>query len=284
MQAINDQVGSIRGAGEMLRDWRQRRHLTQIQLATATGISTRLLGALETGRTLPDREVLLRVTERLEVPLRDRNALLIAAGYEPAFPVRMLGDPVLADIWSMIEQTVDNHAPYPALALNRRWAIVASNAVLRDMIAGVDPGLLSTPANWARLTLHPAGLAPRIANLREWHAHTSARLRRQFDVTGDAVIADLLEEVGDYPLPPVQGRALEADTVAVPLRLMTVDGPLAFYCGSTIFGSAVDVMLAELTVETLHPADPETAAVMRRKAGPATVTPALAPEQPAAND
>ncbi len=282
MTATNDQTRTIRDAGKMLRDWRQRRHLTQHELATAAGLSTRLLGELETRRILPNRDVVLRLTERLELPLRDRNALLIAAGYEAAFPMRPLGDPVLTGVWSMIEQAVAGHAPYPALALDRRWSIVASNDVLRGMIGGVDPALLSTPMNWARLTLHPAGLAPRIPNLRDWHACVMTRLRRQFDATGDAAVADLQEEIGDYPLPLVPHSGGAADTVAMPLRLMSVDGLLSFYGATTVFGTAVDVTLAELTLETFYPADAETAAIMRRKAPPATGGPAA--ERPKADD
>lgn len=281
MHATNDQKGSIRDAGELLRDWRQRRHLTQLALASEAGISTRLLGAMESGQSLPNRDMLLRLTERLQVPLRDRNALLIAAGYDAEFPMRVLGDPVLTGVWSMIEQIVANHTPYPALAIDRHWSIVASNEILRDIIAGADPALLSTPVNWARLTLHPAGLAPRIANLSDWYAHATARLRRQFDATGDAVLSDLLEEVGDYPVPPQSDQDPKADAVAVPLRLMTVDGPLSFYCASTVFCSAVDVTLAEVTIETFYPADSDTAAIMRQKARPATI--GQAAERPKAN-
>ncbi len=268
MEPLDDRTGSTRHAGEMLRDWRQRRRLTQLELATDAAVPIRLLGAIETGQSLPDRSIILRLADQLDVPLRARNNLLVAAGYEAAFPARTLGDPVLAGIWSMIDRTVNGHAPYPSLALDRRWAIVASNEVLRATIAGVDPALLSTPANWARLTLHPAGLAPRIANLGDWHGYVLGRLRRLFEATGDAVVADLIEEISDYPIPPSTDTGHAPNTVAVPLRLMTVEGLLSFYCASTVFRSAIDVTLAELTVETLYPADPETAAIMQTKAQP----------------
>ena len=273
MHATNDQFVTIRDAGEMLRDWRQRRHLTQVELATLAGMSTSLLGALENGQSLPDRDILLRLADQMQVPLRDRNALLIAAGYDAAFPMRTPGDPVLTEVWSMIEHLVADQAPYPALALDRRWSIVASNQALRGIIAGVDPALMSEPMNWARLTLHPAGLAPRIANLRDWHTHVTARLRRQFDVTGDTGLFDLLEEVRDYPVPSQSDPGNATDAVAMPLRLMTVDGPLYFYCASTVFGSAIDVTLAEVTIETFYPAEAGTAALMRQKALPATTAP-----------
>ena len=264
MQAFDDPSAILRHAGAMLRDWRLRRHLSQRELATSIGLSTRALGGLETGRFLPDRDVVLRLAERLEVPLRDRNAILIAAGYDAAFPQRFLGDPVLTDIWSTIDRAVNGHVPYPALALDRRWAIVTANGPLRTLIAGVDPGLLSAPVNWARVTLHPAGLAPRIANLRDWRTHIVRRLQQQFDAAGDAAVADLLEEIGDYPNPPRSDPNRTPDPVAVPLSLMTVDGLLRFHGVTSVFKSATDVTLAELTIETFYPADAETASLMAR--------------------
>ncbi len=270
MDLSDDRTISTRHAGEMLRDWRQRRRMTQQDLATAAGISTRLVGAMETGQALPNRDIVLRLAERLDVPLRMRNILLTAAGYEPAFPMRVLNDPVLTGVWSTIDRAVRGQSPSPALALDRRWSIVASNDVLRRLVAGVDPALLSTPHNWARLTLHPAGLAPRIANLHEWHGYILGRLRRLFEAAGDPVVADLIEEIRDYPIPRPTDDGGMPNAVAVPLQLMTVDGLLSFYSASTVFGSAIDVMLAELTIETLYPADPETDAIMRQKAQPAT--------------
>ena len=271
MHRIDDLTGTLRHIGDMLRDWRHRRHLTQRDLATMAGMSDRALGVLETGRHLPSRDVVLRLTETLEIPLRERNAMLIAAGYEAAFPTRSLGDPVLTRIWDMVEHAVRGHAPYPALALDRRWGIVASNDALRGLISGVDPALLSTPLNWARVVLHPAGLAPRIANLSEWRSQVSNRLIRHFAMTGDPVIADLLEEIGDYPVPLATPSGHAPDGVAVPLRLMTVDGLLSFHSATTVFGSAVDVTLAELSIEVFYPADAATAAIMRgQDARPAT--------------
>jgi transcriptional regulator with XRE-family HTH domain len=264
MQTLDDTSATLRHAGAMLRDWRLRRHLSQHELATSLGLSTRALGGLETGRSLPDRTVVLRLAERLEVPLRDRNAILIAAGYDAAFPKRVLGDPVLTDIWATIERAVNGHAPNPALTLDRRWAIVTANDPLRTLIAGVDPGLLSAPVNWARVTLHPAGLAPRIANLRDWRDHIVHRLQQQFDAAGDAAVADLLEEICDYPNPPPSDPSRSPDPVAVPLSLMTVDGLLRFHGATSVFKSATDVTLAELTIETFYPADADTASLMAR--------------------
>ncbi len=265
MQGIENLDRALREVGELLRDWRQRRRLTQRELAATAGISGQLLGAIETGRELPSREAILCLAERLEVPLRHRNIMLVAGGYAAVFPQRYLGDPELAGIWHMVEEMVRNHAPFPALALDQRWRIVASNDVLRRLIRSVDPALLSTPINWARVVLHPAGLAPRIANLAEWRAYVLNRLRRHFEQNADAVVADLLEEIGDYPA-PASSNPVTSDGVAIPLSLMTVDGPLTFYGATTVFGSAVDVTLAELTVETFYPATVETAAIMRRQA------------------
>jgi transcriptional regulator with XRE-family HTH domain len=265
MHGIEHHGRTLREVGELLRDWRQRRHLTQRELAAAAGISGQLLGAIETGRELPSQDAILCLAEQLEVPLRDRNLILTAGGYAAVFPQRYLGDPVLANIWGMVEQMVRNHDPFPALALDQRWGIVASNGVLRRLIRGIDPALLSTPINWARVVLHPAGLAPRITNLAAWHGYVMSRLRRHFEQNADAAVADLLEEIGDYPVPK-SGSQVGSDGVAVPLCLMTVDGLLTFYGATTVFGSAVDVTLAELAVETLHPANPETAAIMRHHA------------------
>jgi len=269
MQGIDHPIRTLRDVGELLREWRQRRHLTQRQLATAAGLSGQLLGAIETGRELPSRDAILRLADQLNLPLRDRNTILAVAGYTAAFPQRCLDDPVLAGISDMVERIVRDHAPFPALALDHRWGIVASNDVLRRLIGGVDPALLSTPVNWARVVLHPAGLAPRIANLAAWRGHVLTRLRRHFEQTADAVVADLLEEIGDYPSPTATTK-IAPDGVAVPLCLMTVDGLLTFYGASAVFASAVDVALAELTIETFYPADAETLAIMRRQAAQPT--------------
>jgi transcriptional regulator with XRE-family HTH domain len=268
MQTIDDLTGTLRHIGDMLRDWRQRRHLSQRALANAAGVSPRAVSELEAGRRLPNLGAILRLTERLEIPLRDRNAMLVAAGHEAAFSARPPGDPALAGLWAMVEQAVRSPAPFPALALDRRWRIVASNDALRGLIAGVDPALLSAPINWARVVLHPAGLAPRIANLNDWREHVLNRLRRHFDLTGAAFVADLLEEIGDYPVPAPTHPGPTPDGIAVPLRLMTVDGLLSFYSATSAFGSAIDVTLSELTIEAFYPADEETAAIMRRQTAP----------------
>ena len=270
MQGKADQIAASRHAGELMRDWRQRRRLTQADLACAADISVRALGALETGRAVPNRDFVQWFGERLDIPLRDRNALLTAAGYAPAFPVRPWSHQALDGVRAAIEHMLTSHVPYPALAMDSRWVMLSANQPLRLMIGGADPALLRPPVNWARLILHPAGLAPRVANLQSWRARVLTRLRRQFEATGDPTLSDLLEEIGDYPIPHIApSQADVAETVAEPLRLMTVDGPLNLFCATTAFWSATDVALAELTTETFFPADPETEAIMRRQANAA---------------
>lgn len=185
--------------GGLLRQWRQRRRLSQLHLACDAGISTRHLSFVETGRSHPSREMLLHLSEQLEVPVRERNVLLVAAGYAPIFPERPLADPALAPARAAIDLILDKQQPYPAFALDRQWRIVASNAVLPELYDGVAPDLLQPPVNAMRLSLHPNGLAPRIVNLAEWRAHLLYRLRRQVELTADAALIDLLSEVNRYP-------------------------------------------------------------------------------------
>ena len=281
MMAINallldERTRSLLPAGEVLRDWRHRRHLTQQGLASAAGVSLRLLAALEAGRTLPNRDVMLRLTERLDVPLRDRNAMLAAAGHAPAFPARPLHHPDLAATRRMLEDAVAGCMPNPALALDRHWTVLTANGVLKDMIAGVDPMLRTEPVNWARLALHPAGLAPRIANLRDWHGHVMTCLRQDIEATGDPVLAELQEEIRDYPMPAASAAAGESNAAATPFRLMTVEGALSFYTATTQFRSAIDVTLSELRIQTFYPVDAATARLMRQTAARITARRATA--------
>jgi transcriptional regulator with XRE-family HTH domain len=227
-----------RPIGHMLREWRQRRRKSQLALACEADISTRHLSFIETGRAQPSREMVLHLAERLDVPLRDRNVLLTAAGFAPSFP---------------------------ALALDAHWNLLASNKAVPPLLAGVEPGLLKPPLNVMRLTLHPNGLAPRIANLVEWRAHLLARLQRQIDATADPVLIDLLAELRGYPTPIGAGRAAgEIASVAVPFKLVTERGLLSFMSTTTVFGTPVDITLAELALESFFPADALTAEMLRR--------------------
>jgi transcriptional regulator with XRE-family HTH domain len=252
--------------GSLLREWRQRRRLSQLELACDAGISTRHLSFVETGRAQPSRDMLLHLSEQLEVPVRERNVLLVAAGYAPIFPERPLADPALAAARAAIDLVLERQKPYPAFALDRHWRIVASNAALPQLYDGIAPELMQPPVNAMRLSLHPRGLAPRIANLGEWRAHLLYRLRREVELTADPVLIELLQEVGGYPMrshQPLQIKGIEHD-IAVPFRIKTNEGVLSFFSMTTVFGTPVDVMLSELALELFFPADDETAAAVKR--------------------
>lgn len=248
--------------GERLRDWRQKRRLSQLDLALDAEISTRHLSFLETGRATPSREMVLRLAERLEVPLRERNALLLAAGYAPVFPERTYEDPGLAAARAAVETVLRAHMPFPALAIDRRWILLASNAALSPLLAGVSPELLEGPVNVLRVSLHPRGVAPRIANLAEWRGHVLSRLRRQMAESGDAELADLIRELSAYPGGEAHPRAGEG-LIAAPLRLRAPEGELSFLSATMTFGSPLDVLVSELAIETFLPADAATARVLQ---------------------
>lgn len=261
-------MSNVRPVGDHLREWRQRRRLSQLDLACEADISTRHLSFVETGRAVPSRDMVLHLAERLDIPLRERNILLLAAGYAPVFRERALADPALAAARQAVELVLRAHEPYPALAVDRHWTLLAANAAVPPLLAGIEPALLQPPVNVLRLSLHPAGMAPRIANLAEWRAHLLARLRRQVDLTADRVLGDLLAELQGYK--PVNGaghgRLVERDgaAVAVPLQLRTADGVLSFLSTTTVFGTPVDVTLSELALEAFFPADAATAEALRR--------------------
>jgi transcriptional regulator with XRE-family HTH domain len=258
---------TTRPVGDLLREWRQRRRLSQLDLALDAEISTRHLSFLETGRSRPSREMVLNLAERLDVPLRERNLLLHAAGYAPVFPERPLDDPALQVARLAIDQVLTGHEPYPALAVDRHWTLIAANAATRRLMADVDATLLQPPVNVLRLSLHPKGLAPRTANLAEWRAHLLARLRHQIDVTSDPVLIRLLRELRDYPAPQEVAGEVDNNAVVVPFRLTTDAGVLAFFSTTTVFGTPVDITLSELALEAFYPADAATADALRTLAG-----------------
>ena len=252
--------------GGLLRQWRQRRRLSQLDLACDAGISTRHLSFLETGRAQPSRDMVLLLSEQLDVPIRERNVLLVAAGFAPIFPERALDDPALAAARAAIDLVLDRQKPYPAFALDRHWRIAASNAALPELYEDVAPELMQPPVNALRLSLHPRGLAPRIANLAEWRGHLLYRLRRQVELTVDAALIELLREVSAYPggsHPPAQTSLLEHEIV-VPFRIKTAGDILSFFSLTTVFGSPVEVALSELALELFFPADDATDAAVRR--------------------
>jgi transcriptional regulator with XRE-family HTH domain len=259
----------VRAFGEHLRDWRQRRRMSQMDLANEAEISTRHLSFVETGRSAPSREMVLRLAERLEIPLRERNALLVAAGYAPMYRERPLDDPALAAAREAVQLILRSHEPYPALAVDRHWNLLAHNALVPHLLAGVDAALLQAPLNVLRVSLHPQGLASRIVNLGQWRHHLFERLRQQIQATGDRTLQDLEQELRGYALPAdADATRLEGEVlgIAVPLRIRTPAGVLNLISATTIFGSPVDVTLQELALETFFPADASSEAQLRAMA------------------
>lgn len=257
-------AGSI---GTLLRRWRAQRRLSQLDLAGEAGISQKHLSFVESGRSAPSRDMVLRLAEHLDMPLRERNALLVAAGFAPAFGDRPLTDPALGRALAAVERLLHAHEPNPALVLDRHWNIVAANAAVPLLLESVDPELLRPPVNALRLSLHPRGLAPSIVNRAAWRRHLIDRVRRQCRLTRDPALEALLGELLAYPdaAPPAPDEppADPADDIAVPLRLRTPHGVLSFLSTVTVFGTAVEIVLSELTLEAFYPADAHTADVLR---------------------
>jgi transcriptional regulator with XRE-family HTH domain len=255
--------------GQLLREWRTRRRLSQLAFAVEADISARHLSFLETGRARPSREMLLHLAEHLAVPLRERNLMLVAAGYAPAFPERPLDDPALRAARKAIDQVLAGHEPFPALAIDRHWSLVAHNAAVLPLMAGLSEELRQPPINVLRASLHPDGLAPRIANLAEWRAHLLARLRRQIDLTADPILVSLMAELQQYPggeARPNTAAGQAYGEVAVPFELVAPDGTLVFLSTTMVFGTPIDITLSELALEFFFPADAATAAAVHRSA------------------
>jgi transcriptional regulator with XRE-family HTH domain len=269
---MNIATDSVRRAappafGEHIRRWRQRRRLSQQGLAEEAEISTRHLSFVETGRSLPSREMVIRLAERLNVPLRERNALLVAAGYAPMYRERALDDPALAAARQAVELILKSHESYPALAVDRHWNLIMANRTVPLLTAGAHPSLLQAPVNVLRLSLHPQGIAPRIENLAQWRNHLFERLRQQIEATGDGTLATLLQELRSYPAPEGNSTHLEGELlgVAMPFRFKTEQhGILSFISTTTIFGTPADITLQELALESFFPADAATAAALRQ--------------------
>jgi transcriptional regulator with XRE-family HTH domain len=260
---------TARPIGDHLREWRQRRRLSQLDLALDADISTKHLSFVETGRAQPSRDMVLHLAERLDVPLRERNVLLLSAGYAPIYAQRALDDPALRHVRRAVDLVLKGHEPYPALAVDRHWNLVAHNAAVPALIAPADASLLQPPVNVLRLSLHPKGLAPHIANLPEWRAHLLMRLRQQIDATADGELIKLLDELSGYRAPG-GGKAPRASVneeyagVVMPVQFVTDTGTLSFFSTTTIFGTPVDVTLSELAIESFFPADATTAEMLRR--------------------
>jgi transcriptional regulator with XRE-family HTH domain len=251
--------------GDHLRHWRQHRRLSQQDLALEADVSTRHLSYVETGRAQPSREMVLRLADRLDVPLRERNVLLAAAGFAPMYPARALAHPDLAAARQAVERVLKGHEPHPALAVDRHWNLVAANASVSLLLQGVAPALLEPPINVLRLSLHPDGLGPRLANAAQWRSHLLHRLQQQVAATADVHLQALHDEMTAYPLPPEQAPrpdGMEACGIVVPLQLHSAQGLLSFISTITIFGTPVDVTLQELAVESFFPADTATQAAL----------------------
>lgn len=243
--------------GKLIREWRTRRNLSQMALASDSAVSTRYLSFIETGRARPSREMVLHLAEQLDVPLRERNRLLLSAGYAPFFAQRSLEDEDMTPVREALDRFLDAHRPYPALIVDGHWNMVAANDGIDLLTRGVAPELLEAPANVFRIALHPDGMAPRILNFDEWSGHLISRVRRQAALTGDPEMIELYEELSSYP-----GVSLEhiVDTAAPLLlhRLQLADQELSFFSTVTTFGTATDVTLSELSLEAFYPADDAT--------------------------
>ncbi|QOZ33350.1 helix-turn-helix domain-containing protein [Bradyrhizobium sp. CCBAU 53421] len=252
--------------GEHLREWRQRRHLSQLDLAVDAEVSARHLSFVETGRSAPSRDMVLKLAERLDVPLRERNVLLVAAGFAPAFPQRSLDDPALKSAREAINLVLKAHEPNPALAYDRHWNLVSANRMVAPLLEGVPQRLLGQPFNILRLAFHPEGLAPRTVNLAEWAAHLLERLHRQCEATADPELLKLYQDLKSYPIPARSAPITTDNNVALPFKLRLDGEILSFISTTMVFGTPVDITLQELALETFFPADELTAERMRQMA------------------
>jgi transcriptional regulator with XRE-family HTH domain len=260
-------VAAARGVGVLLRDWRRRRRLSQLDLALQAEVSARHISFVETGRSKPSRELLLHLAEHLDVPLRERNAMLLAAGYAPTYPETPLDDAAMSPVREALDSLLRGHEPFPAVVVDGRWNLISANRPAMRLLAdGVAPELLAPPANTLRVALHPDGLAPRIANLAEYSSHLLTRLHRQAILADDPALSDLYDELRGYPgVEAAASAAAEpSELLFVPLRLRSPDGAeLTFFSTLSTFGTARDITLAELAVESHFPADRATDTALR---------------------
>jgi transcriptional regulator with XRE-family HTH domain len=256
-----------RPVGEMLREWRESRRLSQLEFSLQAQVSSRHLSFVETGRSHPSREMLLHLTEQLEVPLRERNHLLLAAGYAPAYAETPLDSARLETVRAAIRQVLAGHEPYPAIVVDRTWNLVDANASVALFIEGVAQEALTPRMNCMRLSLHPQGLAPRIVNLGEWRAHLLGRLRRHVAHTADPAIIALYDEMERYPCdqPEPEVELPGPGDIFAPLRIRHEGRELSFFSTVATFGAALDITVAELSIESFYPADAETADVLRSR-------------------
>jgi transcriptional regulator with XRE-family HTH domain len=248
--------------GRLLRGWRERRRLSQLDLALRAEVSARHLSFIETGRSRPTSEMIIRLAQQLEVPLRERNVLLLSGGYAPAYPANSLADPPMSAVHEAIEHVLRAHEPFPAVVIDARWDLVAANDAVPVLMQGASPALLEPPVNVLRLSLHPEGMASRIVNLAEWRAHLLHRLSHDIESTGDPALIALRDELATYPSPPPLTRP-DTRAILVPLRMRVQGTVLSLFSTTTVFGTPRDVTLAELAIESFYPADAPTAAFWR---------------------
>jgi transcriptional regulator with XRE-family HTH domain len=257
------------GVGDLLRQWRMRRRVSQLDVSVETGISTRHLSFVETGRSRPSSDLILRLAEALDVPLRDRDRLLLSGGFAPRYGERSLDDTDLAAARFAVREVLTAAEPYPALAVDRLWNVVDANSAVALLSAGASPAARAEPLNALRLTLHPEGLAPRIRNLAQWRASVLGGLRRSAEARADVEMLALYDELAAYPADPRPaaggGAVDERGSVHVPLVLEVGDTVLSFLAIISTFGTALDVTLSELAIETFYPADPATRAWLRER-------------------
>lgn len=256
---------SAQTVGNLLKEWRERRRRSQLELALDAEISTRHLSFVETGRARPSREMILLLAENLQIPLRERNKLLITAGFAPVYSEKGFEDVTLSAARRAVELILKAHEPFPALAVDRHWNMVAANKTVPLMLEGVAPELLAPPVNVLRLSLHPEGLASKIVNLAEWREHLLTRLKKQVADTADFGLEELLKELNGYQISDRRReKSLKpADAIVIPLRIETRFGTLSFMSTTTVFGTPVDVTVSEIALETFFPADEATREVFR---------------------
>lgn len=256
---------SLQTVGSLLKTWRERRRKSQLDLALDAEISTRHLSFVETGRAKPSREMILLLAENLEIPLRERNKILITGGYAPQFSEKSFDDVSLASARQAVELILQGHEPFPALAIDRHWNMIAANKTVPLMLEGVDAALLAPPVNVLRLSLHPKGLAQRIVNLYEWREHLLSRLKKQVEDTADFELEKLLNELNGYSIDKSKRvRSGNLNNIVVPLKIESRFGTLSFISTTTVFGTPVDVTVSEIALETFFPADEITREIFQK--------------------
>jgi transcriptional regulator with XRE-family HTH domain len=265
MSTMTMREAGRRPVGQLLREWRERRRLSQLDLAIQAEISARHLSFVETGRSQPTAAMILRLTEHLDVPLRERNTLLLAGGYAPAYPQHGLDAPELGNVRAALRQVLAGHEPYPAVVVDRWWDMQDANSGVAVLTEGCAPDLLTPPVNVLRLSLHPDGMAPRIVNLGQWRAHLLSQLRHRARILADDRLTALHRELAGYP--GGTDEPVPPDGVVLPLRYRRGAQELALFSISAVVGTATDVTVEELAIESFYPADAATAAALRAAVG-----------------